>query len=112
MLARGDRRLGAVIHRAWQLGAKFDTWREHFVWDKWAQALAEHKLSADRYARRVIPLNETLPWAHLSSGIHRAYLEEEYNCSLTATPRGDCRENCFNCGIRAAFDLTECPATA
>lgn len=112
MLARGDRRLGAVIHRAWQLGAKFDTSTEHFAWDRWAQALAEHNLSADWYARRVIPLAEPLPWAHLSSGVRRVYLEEEYKRSLEAVPRGDCRENCFNCGIRAAFELAECPATA
>ncbi|MFB0535082.1 MAG: TIGR03960 family B12-binding radical SAM protein, partial [Anaerolineae bacterium] len=27
-ISRGDRRLGRVIHRAWQLGARFDAWNE------------------------------------------------------------------------------------
>ena len=29
-LARGDRRIGAVIQRAWELGAKFDAWQDEF----------------------------------------------------------------------------------
>ena len=30
VLSRGDRRLGPVIHRAWQLGARFDGWSDQF----------------------------------------------------------------------------------
>ena len=29
-LSRGDRRLSEVIYKAWEKGAKFDAWREHF----------------------------------------------------------------------------------
>src|SRR3989338_1089979 len=35
IFARGDRRLGKVIYRAWQDGCKFDAWEEHFNFQKW-----------------------------------------------------------------------------
>ena len=40
-LSRGDRRLGPVIYRAWQLGAKFDAWMEHHKPEAWRQAFDE-----------------------------------------------------------------------
>ena len=38
VLSRGDRRLGGAIHRAWQAGARFDAWHEHYDWPRWEQA--------------------------------------------------------------------------
>lgn len=38
-LARGDRRQSYVIERAYNLGAKFDGWSEHFKWDVWQKPL-------------------------------------------------------------------------
>ncbi len=38
VLARGDRRLSQAIYRAWQLGATFDAWSEHFNYEKWGRA--------------------------------------------------------------------------
>ena len=41
VLSRGDRRLGRVIRRAWQLGCTFDAWSERFSYEKWRQAFDE-----------------------------------------------------------------------
>ncbi|NIV29620.1 MAG: B12-binding domain-containing radical SAM protein, partial [Anaerolineae bacterium] len=38
VLSRGDRRLGAAIQRAWQLGARFDGWGDQFKVEAWRQA--------------------------------------------------------------------------
>src|SRR5690606_363333 len=38
ILARGDRRLGPVIERAYQNGAHFDSWEEHFDGQAWLEA--------------------------------------------------------------------------
>ena len=46
MLSRGDRRLGAVIERAWRLGARFDAWNELLDLGAWQTALAEAGLDA------------------------------------------------------------------
>ncbi|MBI4267352.1 MAG: TIGR03960 family B12-binding radical SAM protein, partial [Chloroflexi bacterium] len=64
-LSRGDRRLGKVILRAWELGAIFDSWNEHFNYDNWARAFAEAGLEPDFYARRERALTELLPWSHI-----------------------------------------------
>lgn len=41
ILARGDRRLASVIVEAHQLGARFDSWHEHFSFDVWKRAFEE-----------------------------------------------------------------------
>ena len=40
-MSRGDRRLGKVIYRAWQMGAVFDAWEEHFKYELWQKAFEE-----------------------------------------------------------------------
>src|SRR5690606_11830119 len=35
IFARGDRRLGKVLLRAWELGCKFDGWSEQFRFELW-----------------------------------------------------------------------------
>jgi hypothetical protein len=68
-LGRGDRRLGAVIRRAWQKGARFDAWDEHFDFEIWLEAFAEEGLDPAWYAQRDIPTDEPLPWAHMGAGV-------------------------------------------
>src|SRR6185295_3599170 len=41
LLARGDRRVGAVIERVWRDGGRFDCWSEHFSYERWTTAAAE-----------------------------------------------------------------------
>ncbi len=102
-LSRGDRRLADVIERAWRLGAKFDAWQDHFRDDAWMRAFAEHGLDPDWYARRERSIDETLPWDHISTGVKKAFLIEEYRHSLQGAVIDDCREHCFSCGILAQF---------
>ena len=102
-LARGDRRLGAVIHRAWQLGAKFDAWHEHFCWDAWQQAFAGAGLDMHFYTHRHRALDEVLPWDHISTGVTKRYLARDYQMSLVGQTREDCRNGCYACGILSAF---------
>ena len=111
-IARGDRRLGPVILRAWQLGAKFDAWNEHFKPMAWTQAFAEAGLTIDFFARRHRGSDETLPWNHINSGVTKAFLMREEEAALRGKPLADCRTFCHSCGIRSEFDLSECPSTA
>jgi radical SAM family uncharacterized protein len=102
-LARGDRRLGAVIHRAWQLGARFDAWNEYFRWDAWQQAFADAGLEIEFYTHRRRPLDEVLPWDHISMGVKKSYLAKDYQMSLEERTRQDCRAGCYACGILSTF---------
>jgi radical SAM family uncharacterized protein len=103
VLSRGDRRLGAVVQRAWQLGARFDGWSDQFKGEAWRQAFREAELDAGFYAWRSRPLDEVLPWEHLDAGVTKEYLARDYQASRRGETRLDCREQCYACGILAAF---------
>ncbi len=102
-LTRGDRRLGPVIQRAWELGAKLDAWGEHFNFDAWEQAFADAGLSMDWYLYRAREATETLPWDHISAGLRKEFLYEEYRNAFLGGVVDDCREHCFSCGILGHF---------
>jgi radical SAM superfamily enzyme YgiQ (UPF0313 family) len=106
-LSRGDRRLGQVIHRAWELGAKFDAWDECFDEDLWWQAFAEAGLDPNFYARRERALDEVFPWDHMDVGVSKGFLIVEYQRSLRAETTLDCREACVDCGVSDV--LGPCP---
>jgi len=103
VLSRGDRRLGAVIQRAWQLGARFDGWSDQFRADAWKQAFFEAGIDPAFYATRPRSADEILPWDHLDAGVTKAFLWRDYQASLRGETRPDCREQCTGCGILVAF---------
>ncbi len=98
--SRGDRRLGKVIYRAWQLGSTFDAWGEHFNYENWIRAFDETKLDPSFYAHRERPLDEPLPWAHIDVGVTTTFLKEEYQRALDGRETPDCRNAACNaCGL-------------
>ena len=103
VLSRGDRRLGAVVRRAWQLGARFDGWSDQFRPDAWRQAFHEAGLDPAFYATRPRAGDEVLPWDHLDAGVSKRFLWRDYQASLRGETRLDCREQCSACGILTAF---------
>jgi radical SAM superfamily enzyme YgiQ (UPF0313 family) len=100
VLSRGDRRLGKVIHRAWELGSTFDAWSERFIYENWLRAFEESGLDPGFYAQRERPLDELLPWAHIDVGITTAFLRREYQCAIECKATPDCRNKACNaCGL-------------
>ena len=65
-LSRGDRKLGRVIETAWQNGARFDSWSEHFSLEGWLAAFCENSLNPDDYSLRKRPDDEILPWSFVN----------------------------------------------
>jgi radical SAM family uncharacterized protein len=103
VLSRGDRRLGAVIHRAWQLGARFDGWGDQFKVEAWRQAFEEAGLEIGFYTRRARAEDEVFPWDQIDAGVSKRYLLQDYQASVRGETRPDCREQCYACGILTAF---------
>jgi len=100
VLSRGDRRLGQVIYRAWQLGCIFDAWSEHFSYDKWQQAFDDQGLDPSFFAHRERPLSELLPWAHIDVGVRLAFLKREYQRAVTGQETPYCHQGaCTACGL-------------
>ncbi len=103
VLARGDRRLGAVIQRAWELGARFDAWAEQRDIGAWARAFAEVGLDPGFYAYRQRPHDETFPWEVVGTGVRKEFLLQEYRRSRRGETLADCRMQCHGCGILGAY---------
>jgi len=102
-LARGDRRLGAVIQRAWELGARFDAWGEQRDLEAWTRAFEELGLDPDFYACRERPLDEIFPWEVVSPGVSKGFLLQEYRRSQRGEMLADCRERCHGCGVLQVY---------
>ncbi len=78
VFARGDRRLGRAIQRAWELGARFDGWDEIFDYNRWLRAFDETGIDPSFYAHRERGPNEVFPWNHIHGGPRREYLSDQY----------------------------------
>jgi radical SAM family uncharacterized protein len=113
-LSRGDRRLGRVIERAWELGCKFDAWQDHHYHNFWLQAFAEAGLDPWFYNHRQREDDEVFPWDHIDAAVHKKFLLDDYRMSIKEETRVDCRDKCFACGILPKFTETrsQTPAEA
>lgn len=100
VVARGDRKIGQVIYKAWELGAKFDGWSDLFDFEKWMQAFEETEIDPHFYANRKRSFDEILPWDHISVGVSKSYLIEERKKAELAQTTANCRQNCNTCGAK------------
>ena len=97
VLARGDKRLAPVILRAYELGARFDSWSEYFNWDIWTQAFADCGVEMQDYIGE-IPEDKELPWDFIDIGVSRNYLLGQRHLAYQAVTTKNCREGCNGCG--------------
>ncbi|MBM3286140.1 MAG: TIGR03960 family B12-binding radical SAM protein [Candidatus Eisenbacteria bacterium] len=106
ILSRGDRRLARAIHRAWEMGARFDGWDELFSHERWLRALEETGLAAEMFTRR-LDLDEVLPWDHIDIGVRKEFLVRERHRTDDMEMTADCRHgNCAACGMPGMPDDT------
>ncbi|MGD1849860.1 MAG: TIGR03960 family B12-binding radical SAM protein [Cyanophyceae cyanobacterium] len=125
---RGDRRLGAVVKRAWELGAGMDAWWESVekAHGAWTQAIEEAGLSwkyrqveagewklfeegeGDTDEERMTGVEmdweaiaqAPLPWDHLDTGIDKQWLVDDLRNALKAAVVPDCSfDACSHCGV-------------
>ncbi len=125
MLARGDRRLGEVIHGAYRRGARFDSWDECLDLDAWSEALEEAAVDPALFLG-TIPIDARLPWDHIDVGLAPGFLAREYRKSVRNRLSPPCGKTigrfvhhtnvqeaeadqrrlvCYDCGV--ACDLTQ-----
>ncbi|MFW6098968.1 MAG: TIGR03960 family B12-binding radical SAM protein [Thermodesulfobacteriota bacterium] len=99
IFARGDRRLSQALTAAWTLGARFDSWGEHFNMKVWKEAFSATGLPPDFYLSRERGFTEILPWDHIDSGVKKAFLMEEWQRAKAEERSLDCRHTCLHCGV-------------
>ena len=98
VMARGDRKVSEVIYKAYQLGAKFDGWSEHFDKDIWDKAFQEIGLDPLFYTSRPRKKDEILPWDFIDIGVTKDFLYKEYEKALSGQTTVNCIEGCATCG--------------
>ncbi len=98
VLARGDRRLNAVIYSAFKNGCKFDSWDDQFNFEAWLKAFEEHNIDPYFYTQRKREFSEVLPWDHLDYGVSRTFLENENKKAHENKTTPHCRIQCAGCG--------------
>ena len=108
VFARGDRRLGKVLHKAYELGCKFDGWAEFFDMKLWLQAFEACGVDPDFYTVRERSFDEFLPWDHIDAGVNKAYLISEYKKAVNAEGTEDCRLGCTGCGLNVNLIGGDC----
>ncbi|MBE9207610.1 TIGR03960 family B12-binding radical SAM protein [Nostoc sp. LEGE 06077] len=117
-VGRGDRTLGKVLRRAWELGAGMDSWYDNLdqAFSAWSQAIAEAGVdwkyrqvesgewnlfhSEDEDSSTPHSLDLPLPWDHIDTGIDKKWLKEDLQRALAAAIVPDCSfEGCSHCGV-------------
>ncbi|HAG11670.1 MAG TPA: TIGR03960 family radical SAM protein [Desulfotomaculum sp.] len=107
VVARGDRRLGKALEKAWSLGCRFDGWSECFNNHLWQKAFELTGIEPESYAYKKYAYEDLLPWDHIHTGVSKKYLIREHQRAMSAEVTPDCRAgNCPGCGLCAEF-LTE-----
>jgi radical SAM family uncharacterized protein/radical SAM-linked protein len=125
VLARGDRKLGQVIERAFLHGARFDSWDDQLKLEAWKEALAFYGIEITPYLG-TIPVTARLPWDHFDIGLEEGFLAREYRRALASRSSPPCGKVagmfvhhtnvadaasdarklvCYDCGI--ACDMTK-----
>ena len=80
VFSRGDKQLSKVIQKAWELGARFDAWSEHFKFDLWQKAFTECAIDPNNYLRER-QKDEPLPWDFIDAGVPKELLLNAANKS-------------------------------
>lgn len=89
VLARGDRRLGAVIAAcAADRGSK-----------SFKSEMKAAGLDMDNMNYRERSFDEFLPWSHLDMGMQEGYLEMEWKQSIDEAYTPPCAKGCKRCGV-------------
>ena len=81
VFARGDRKLGRVLLRAYKNGARFDSWEDQLKIDVWEQAFKDEGIDPANYLG-TIPVSARLPWSHIDVGLEEGFLLREYRKAL------------------------------
>ncbi|AOW98189.1 B12-binding domain-containing radical SAM protein [Moorena producens PAL-8-15-08-1] len=123
-VGRGDRRLSAVVRRAWELGAGMDAWMESLdrAFGAWENAIASSGLTwkyrqvesgewnvmagveelqpSNLQPSTLNALDGPLPWDHIDTGIDKNWLKEDLQRALDAATVPDCSfDGCSHCGV-------------
>ena len=98
VFARGDRRIGEVVRKAYEKGCLYDSWSEFFKNDVWLETFAECGLDIYFYTTRERGLDEIFPWDFLDCGVSKEFLKREWLRAQEGIVTPNCKRQCQGCG--------------
>ena len=110
VMARGDRRLGAVLEEAVMNGAHLDGWDEYFNYSIWFDALNKCGIDPDFYTTRGFGEDELLAWDPIDVGVTKKFLLRERRRAYDSQITPDCRHGCAGCGANCLLKEVACDA--
>jgi radical SAM family uncharacterized protein/radical SAM-linked protein len=113
VFSRGDRRLTGVLQRAWEAGARFDSWRDHFRFPLWQDSFEKEAVDYHEYLGE-LDRQAVLPWDHIRTGMKKSFLLRELEKALNEENSPSCLDakcgQCQGCdfwkGIEKEFSQT------
>ena len=98
IFARGDRRIGQALVRAYEKGCIFDAWSEFFDNSKWLETFEELGIDTDFYTMRERDREEVFPWDFIDAGVTKEFLLRQWDIAHEETVTPNCRMKCAGCG--------------
>ena len=98
VLGLGDAALAPVVRRAWETGARFDGWTEHFDFQRWEEAFVHCGSDPETYTA-ARDTDTPLPWDTVDVGVTRDFLRKDWHRAQRAATLHDCRLEgaCYKC---------------
>ena len=110
VLARGDRRLCAVLEEAVRRGCRLDGWDEYFSYQTWLDVFDDLGIDPDFYTTRGYGDDEIFPWQTISVGVRREFFRRERERAYQGLTTPDCRTQCSACGADRLLKEVDCDA--
>jgi len=85
VLARGDRRLCAVVEDAWRSGSRLDGWDENLSIERWNKAFEKNGVDTAFYTARRRDYSEFMPWDHLDYRVSKEFFIKESKAAWEGT---------------------------
>lgn len=98
VFARGDRKVGQVILKAYEKGCMYDAWSEYYKNDVWLDTFKECGVSVDFYTTRERSLDEVFPWDFIDAGVTKDFLKREWEKAQKEEITLNCKDKCNGCG--------------
>lgn len=107
VLSRGGRECAEWLLGAWERGARFCAWTEHFRPDAWRESAQACGIDVDALAQKSFDLDEVLPWQHISAGVSMSYLKIEHKRAWKEKITPDCSfEGCTGCSLCQDYGIS------
>lgn len=97
LLARGGETLAPVIEEAYEQGAVFDSWSEHFHYEYWLKAIEKCNIDVEEFVGEQSE-DKDFCWDIVDNGVTKAYLLAERHKSRQGVTTPNCIGKCNGCG--------------